>query len=243
MAASSSVKSPRPPSAADASQTPSFDRVARIYRLAEYLTLGPALARTRSTHLPHLVSSKRALILGDGDGRALAALLRLNPTLSTVVVDSSEAMLRLLRNRCRFAGNRLLTCHGDAMALLTDYAFSPPRFDLVTTHFFLDCFTEAELGRLIPAIAEQVEPGALWVVSEFRIPPARFIRLPARLLVRALYLAFRLLTGLRPTRLPDYAPLLAGAGFVRVRCQLRLGGMLTAELWKLPGEPLPKRVR
>jgi hypothetical protein len=58
------------------------------------------------------------------------------------------------------------------------------------------------------------------------------MRLPARVFVRSLYLAFRLLTGLRTTHLPDYATPLTQAGLNRVAHQHRLAGLLTTELWQ-----------
>ncbi len=211
-----------------------FDRIARPYRLLEHLTLGTALSRTRTEHLHSLTAARTALILGDGDGRFLAALLRANPHLHATIVDSSRTMLHLLATRCAFATHRLTIAQADALNLLLPAPLGSPAFDLVTTHFFLDCFTDPELVQLIPAIRARLAPGALWVVSDFRIPPVGLIRLPARLLVRALYLAFRIVTGLRPTRLPDSARHLQEAGFVRLRTRHRLGGLLTAELWQLP---------
>ena len=113
-------------------------------------------------------------------------------------------------------------------------ASANPPFDLVTTHFFLDCFSAADLARLIPAIRARLMPGALWVVSDFRVPPSGPLRLPARVLVRLLYFAFRLFAGLRPTRLPDFASLLRQSGLAPVRIHHSLAGLLTAELWQLP---------
>ena len=110
----------------------------------------------------------------------------------------------------------------------------PPPFDLVTTHFFLDCFSTTDLALLIPAVRARLTPGALWVVSEFRVPPTGPLRLPARILVRLLYLAFRMLTGLTPTHLPDYASLLRRSGLFPVSIRHSLAGLLTAELWQLP---------
>ena len=211
---------------------PNFDRVARPYRLLEYLTLGPALTRIRTTYLPALTHSRNALILGDGDGRFLAALLHRNPHVRATAVDSSRAMLHLLTRRCAFAAPRLTAIHADALTILS--APSSPRFDLVTTHFFLDCFSDPDLARLIPTVRDQLVPGALWVVSDFRVPPSGPLRLPARLLVRSLYRAFRLLTGLQPTHLPEHASALHRAGLVPLRTRHRLGGLLTAELWQLP---------
>ena len=219
---------------------PNFDRIARPYRLFEILTLGNALTRTRTAHLAALSACRNALILGDGDGRALAALLRTHPHLYATAIDASPAMLRLLAARCAFAYHRLTTLHANALAVLPESLPPIPPFDLVTTHFFLDCFTDAELATLIPAIRNHLAPEALWVVSEFRIPPSGPLRLPARLLVRALYLVFRLLTGLQPTRLPDFAPHLHQAGLRLRHTRHRLGGLLTSELWHLPAAADPQ---
>jgi hypothetical protein len=52
--------------------------------------------------------------------------------------------------------------------------------------------------------------------------------------VRLLYLAFRILTGLRTTKLPDHASALLRCGFTRIAVQRALFGLLTTELWRSP---------
>jgi ubiquinone/menaquinone biosynthesis C-methylase UbiE len=96
---------------------PNFDRVARIYRWAEYLTLGPLLQRTRTHFLKQLPTLNRALILGDGDGRFLAQLLTTQPQLQALAVDTSATMLHLLRQRCHPHANRLQTLQTSALNL------------------------------------------------------------------------------------------------------------------------------
>jgi Methyltransferase domain len=211
---------------------PSFDRIARPYRWLEYLTLGRALERCRFHYLPRLLQQRRALVLGDGDGRFLVELLRQNPGLCADAVDSSAVMLQLLRGLCEDAGldvaERLRTHHLSALE------FTPAveeGYDLVVTHFFLDCFMQAELEILMERIAPALAPEALWVVSDFRIPEGA-MRMPARVLVRGLYFAFRVLTGLRVTRLPDHRALLKEAGFERSSFHYGSGGVLTSELWR-----------
>ncbi len=219
-------ESPMPPTSADEA---SFDLIARPYRYLEYLTLGRALERTRLHYLPALTQQKRALVLGDGDGRFLAALLAQNPTLHADTVDISAAMLTLLRQRCQAYADRLHTHQTSALA------FNPPqhdqRYDLVVTHFFLDCLTQPELEALITRIAPMLSPKSLWLISDFRIPNGP-LRLPAKLLVRNLYLAFRIFTGLRTTRLPDHATPLIKASLTRIAHHQLLAGLLTTELWQ-----------
>lgn len=208
---------------------PDFDRIARPYRWLEYLTLGRALERCRLHFLPDLRNRTNALALGDGDGRFLASLLARNATLEADAVDTSSKMLALLRQRCPGAGPRLKTHHTDALNFVTIREGAP--YDLVVTHFFLDCLTQRELVQISFAIRSHLAPGALWSLSDFRIPPGA-MRLPAAAMVGFLYFGFRILTGLRVKRLPDHATALAAAGFTLRDRHLSLNGVLTAELWE-----------
>jgi SAM-dependent methyltransferase len=209
------------------STEPDFNLIARPYRWLEYLTLGRALERCRLHLLPLLLDQRHALVLGDGDGRFLSELLAANPQLHADAVDTSAAMLQLLTERCAANATRLRTHHTSA------FAFTPAGpYDLVVTHFFLDCLSQPELEALIARLASALAPGALWLISDFRIPPGA-LRLPARILVRSLYLAFRVLTGLRTTQLPDHSTPLARAGLTRIAHHHSLGGILTTELWQL----------
>jgi SAM-dependent methyltransferase len=207
-----------------------FDLVARPYRRLEYLTLGRALERCRLRFLPQLLRKKRALVFGDGDGRFLAALMAANPYLHADAVDTSATMLDLLRQRCE------AEAPGTAGRLQTHQTSAPTfiptgSYNLVVTHFFLDCLTQSDLETLVARVTPTLSPGALWLVSDFRIPPG-LMRLPARIIVRALYLAFRILTGLRTTRLPDHSTPLIEAGLTRIAHHHSLAGILTSELWQ-----------
>jgi SAM-dependent methyltransferase len=210
---------------------PNFDHVARLYRWAEYLALGPLLVRTRNYFLPQLTHCRRALVLGDGDGRFLARLLQQNPSMYVLAVDASAAMLHLLRERCLRAVPRcvhtLRTLQASALEI------KPSRdTDLIVTHFFLDCLPQSEVDALTTRLAAQVQPGTLWLLSDFDLPGAHLLRPLAALYIRALYLAFRVLTGLRTTRLPDPQSALARAGFRRIARHQHLCGLLYTELWQ-----------
>jgi hypothetical protein len=141
-------------------------------------------------------------------------------------------MLQILSRRCEANATRLETHHASALA----FAPTGP-YDLVVTHFFLDCLNQSELEALIARIAPTLTTNALWLVSDFRIPPGP-MRLPAHILVRSLYLAFRVITGLRTVRLPHHATPLSNAGLRRIAHHHSLAGMLTTELWQLESHPI-----
>lgn len=211
-------------------QTSNFDRVARLYRWAEYLTLGPLLRRTREQFLPTIGNPEDALVLGDGDGRFAAALLRAVPSCRVRAIDSSATMLRLLRARCDREGstNRLRAEQASVIKIHAD-----PTCDLIATHFLLDCLTQADVDRLTARLANEVRPGCRWVLSEFAVPRGRFAGPLGALYIHLLYRAFRLLTGLQVQQLPDPQLALTAAGFTRMARVERLRGLLYAELWQL----------
>jgi hypothetical protein len=141
-------------------------------------------------------------------------------------------MLRLLRQRCEAAApnanTRLRTHHTNALTFpLED---SEESYDLVVTHFFLDCLTQPDLNTLIERTTKHLDPGALWLISDFCIPNGP-MHLPARLILRTLYFAFRILTGLCTTHLPDHATPLTHSGFIRIAHQNSLFGLVTTEIW------------
>ena len=210
---------------------PNFDHVARIYRWAEYISLGPLLQRTRTHFLPQLTHRHHVLALGDGDGRFLACLLHQNRSLQAVAVDTSAKMLYLLSNRCHAVmshdTNRLRVWNGSALSV------TPPKeTDLITTHFFLDCLTQPEVDALTRNLASTLQPGTLWLLSDFGQPHPRLLRPLATLYIRALYLAFRILTGLRVTHLPDPQSSLRAAGFKLTARHEILYGLIYTEIWR-----------
>ena len=184
---------------------PNFNPLARPYRWMELFTFGPFLARTRFAFLKQLANAADALILGDGDGRFTARLLRTNPAIQIEAVDSSPAMLRLLLRRAATNAARVRTHHADARH------FQPPNppYDLIVTHFFLDCLTTTEIRSLAATLRTSASPHSQWLVSEFAIPPGLYGRLIARPLIWTLYRAFGLLTGLASVHSPTTAPLSA----------------------------------
>jgi hypothetical protein len=137
-------------------------------------------------------------------------------------------MLNLLRRRCGQTAT-LRTHQADALTHAVE-----PAPDLVVAHFFFDCFEQPELEGLVARIAAAAQPQALWLVSEFRVPPG-ILHWPARIYIRLLYAAFRLLTGLRVSRLPDHAAALRAAGLAPIAVHRSLFGLLTTELWRSGG--------
>ena len=207
-----------------------FDLVARAYRWLEYLSFGPWLARCRRAQLPHLAGARRALLLGDGDGRFLVRLLEVNPALQADVVDSSQSMLTLLQRRIRLYHRATIHLHHADLL-----AWEPSgEYDLIVSHFFLDCLFPGQMEQVFDRVLPHARPGAQWVISEFAVPRNPIAGLLARGIIAFLYRAFGWLTGLRVRTLPSYPAALDRRGLVLSQHRRFLAGLLRSELWTLP---------
>jgi hypothetical protein len=210
-------------------RAPNFNALARAYRWMEAFTFGPLLNRCRNQFLDAMRFSRTALSYGDGDGRFTARLLQENVAVLIDACDLSRAMLLQLMRRVGIYSGRVRIHQVDAR--LWDPPSAP--YDLIVTHFFLDCLSTKEVASLAQRLRTRVTPTARWVVSDFATPNTVFGWLIARPVVTALYIAFSLLTGLGRLTLPDHHKALTGAGFRLDQQRTRLCGMLVCELWTL----------
>jgi SAM-dependent methyltransferase len=201
------------------------DPIAYWYRLFEYMIFGSALQRRRLEFLNEVADARRVLILGDGDGRFTAEFVNRNSSALVDSIDLSRKMLALAKRHAAGATNVRFRL-GDARTI----DLTGP-FDLVVTHFFLDCFTEADLEPLVARISAQCTPGARWIVSDFSLPPSGFGRSAAKALIRFMYFFFRVLTGLTVIRLPNYTAVLELHGFRLEERRTVWDRFLVSELW------------
>jgi ubiquinone/menaquinone biosynthesis C-methylase UbiE len=212
-----------------------FGRLARIYRWMEYLSFGPYLQQCRVLRLREMASCRRALVYGDGDGRFLAELVRRVPQIrvpqiQVAAVDGSEEMLRRAAQRLPSSAPVRLV-QADALAYEAAALPEAP-FDLIVSHFFLDCFDEEDLATLLMRVNAASSEGAVWVVSDFAVPQRPVARQAGWLVVSGLYLVFGLLTGLRTRRLPDHGRVMGEAGWSLDDRRTLLQGLLISERWR-----------
>jgi ubiquinone/menaquinone biosynthesis C-methylase UbiE len=202
------------------------DRIAPHYAWIEHTVFGWELENRRHRFLPEVEGARRVLALGEGDGRFLWELVRANPEAEIDYVDLSPRMLELARRRV--GEGRVRYVNADARTL----SFPDAAYDLIVTHFFLDCFEQDELTSLVARIRRAASPGAQWLISEFRFPQQFWRALAARAFVAGMYAFFRITTGLKTSSLVDHRPVLDAHGFLLERTSYMWGGLLASELWR-----------
>jgi trans-aconitate methyltransferase len=172
--------------------------------------------------------------LGEGSGGFLGECLGRFPDASVTCVDESAAMLRQARRqlaRQNLDDPRVCWVTADALT------WTPARgeFDLIVTHFFLDCFRADQLRELVPRIAGGAATNASWLIADFQVPRDGWRRVRSRAILALLYAFFRVVTRLPARSLAPPDEYLEGAGFQMTHRVEFEWGLLKSELWRLDG--------
>lgn len=209
----------------------SFDWLAPHYRWMELVLAGNKLQRCRTAFLDKAISPERVLILGEGNGRFLLECRGRLERARITCVDSSRRMLqqaqeRLQRRHLPLTGIDFI--HADAL----DWQPPASSFDVIVTHFFLDCFRPDQLRDLIDALARAARPTAQWLLADFQIPASGLKRLRARAIHQLMYLFFRIACRLPARQLSAPDPMLEANGFRLQDRRLSEWGLLHSDWWQ-----------
>lgn len=209
-----------------------FDLLARPYRTLEYLAFRRTLEKQRFAFLAHANNARRALILGEGDGRFVCEFAKRNTEVTIDCIDASSNMIAVAQERVRKSDiarpERIRFLHRNALTGVN----TGLRYDLIVTHFFLDCFSDSDAGQIVAAVHETCAPAATWLIAEFQQPESGWRKWHARAWLRTMYLFFGLATGLETRHLPKYNARLLAAGFRLCGRELAFADLVSSELWK-----------
>jgi ubiquinone/menaquinone biosynthesis C-methylase UbiE len=212
----------------------SFDLLAPHYRWMEFVLAGNKLQACRTTFLQEVADRKNVLILGEGNGRFLLNCRRALASAHITCVDASSRMLRSARKRLARHGLRsreIEFIHIDALR----WKPCPNSFDLIVTHFFLDCFSGDQLEQLIRTVAQASTANAEWLLADFQVPDGGWKRVRARIVHVLMYAFFRAATRLPAKALTCPDPFLAANGFALRSRRLSEWGLLHTDRWaKVP---------
>ncbi len=208
----------------------SFDRLAPHYRWMEAVLAGSKLQRCRTAFLERVRSAENALILGEGNGRFLQEFLKANAHARVTCLDASRRMLEMARQRVETNTDDLSRVEFvQANALRWNGA--ERKYDLVVTHFFLDCFPPEPLELLIRNVAANATPQATWLLADFQKPATGMRRWRAALILKMMYAFFGVMTALPAKRLTAPDPFLRELGFQLSERRESEWGLLHSDLW------------
>lgn len=205
----------------------SYDTLAPFYERLETWVFRGALQRARCEVLASWEGPgpREVLLLGEGDGRFLRAAVARWPEARFVVIDFSVGMRRQALRRVELPAVEWIAA--DVREGLVGRAAASA--DLVVSHFFLDCFSEATLRAWEPEVRRCLRPRGTWWISEFAAD-TRW----QRLFLWVMYRCFRVATETEASAFPNYANLLDAEGWKREPRNAWWRGFIVAERWKAP---------
>jgi ubiquinone/menaquinone biosynthesis C-methylase UbiE len=203
------------------------DGIAPFYVWIERAAFGKRLERHRLAFLERAAGARRALVLGDGDGRFVAELAARYPELGIDCVELSARMVALAKKRLGRKGQSVNLVQGDALTVPL-----PCPYDIVYSHFFLDCFTAQRISVLAGRIAGVSGPGTRWVISDFRRAESGWRKAFTAVWIKTMYVFFGIVTGLEQQELPDHHTALKEHGFRLLEERLSMAGLIVSECWQ-----------
>ena len=209
-----------------------FSQTARYYHLLEDLFIGPSLQKTRVGHLNGVAlceRSCRVLIVGEGNGRFLCALLQAYPSLVVTVVDESATMLERAQRRLQAAGlsDASVTFQ---IADLRKLELQSRHYDLIVTHFFFSNFPENDVVQMIRKLADAASTNAQWLMGDFDLPEQAILQLRAKLWLFLLYCFFGWAAAVPVRDLPQVETHLEDADFYSCAESFYCGRLLRSTL-------------
>jgi ubiquinone/menaquinone biosynthesis C-methylase UbiE len=170
-----------------------YNNSAWFYDRASRLIYGKALVGAQVYLLQFIPKNSNILIAGGGTGWILEEIAKIHPTgLKITYVEVAPKMMTLSKKRS--AGANEIDFINDAIenvALQNDY-------NVVITPFLFDNFTEKNFQQIFAHIHQALKPGGLWLNTDFR-PPGKWRQ---RVLLRSMFLFFRLICGIEAKKLP-----------------------------------------
>lgn len=214
----------------------SFDRIAPVYRLMEFVLAGNKLHRCRTAWLDVVPHPESVLLLGEGHGRALVECCRRFEKTPITYIDSSRQMIHqaraaLLRERLDVRNVQFI--HADVFEWLEN---NQTTYTHIITNFFLDCFTPVQIDQLIKLISRHTRMDTHWLLADFNLPEAGWMRLRSRLILGGMYLFFKYATRLPATSLTPIDGMLQRSGFQLQQRREYEWGLLRSDWWQRTSE-------
>lgn len=213
-----------------------YDQLAGRYQLLEKLMFGSHLKRARTALLTSIPACRSALVLGDGDGRLLEALLTTQPECKITSIDQSQKMLEIQQERLSNHPRRdnVTWRQQDTR----EFEGFDHQFDLLVSAFFLDCFTSQELETHLPLWLNTLRPGGHFYFVDFQQPDSGWKRFRGKLYLAMMHHFFRWRTNLKNRKLVDLNGALNQCPLELVVSQNMSHDLISVRLYRRVIEPM-----
>ncbi|TWJ00063.1 ubiquinone/menaquinone biosynthesis C-methylase UbiE [Mucilaginibacter frigoritolerans] len=171
-----------------------YNNSAWFYDRLSCLIYGRALINAQVYLLQYIPASSKILIIGGGTGWILEEITKIHPAgLNITYIEVAPAMMSISQKRQ--TGTNKVTFFNNAVENIN----LQTNFDIVITPFLFDNFKEQTLQKVFEHIHQSLKSKGLWLNADFQLTGKWW----QRLLLRSMFLFFRILCGIEASSLPD----------------------------------------
>ncbi len=200
-----------------------FDRIAPLYDKLVRFVFGKAVYQAQTRFLNEIDKEASVLILGGGTGWLLAELVSAKPRCKVVYIEASEKMLQMAQKAVAGSAQTVVFIHGTEREIPVGSSF-----DVIITHFYLDLFPDHLCRGVCRLIRSYCHAGSLWLACDFiKITPWH------SLMLRLMYLFFRLTSDLKIIELPDWRKCIQESDFGEIDKQYFFKSFICTALYRL----------
>jgi ubiquinone/menaquinone biosynthesis C-methylase UbiE len=199
-----------------------YDNSAWFYDGLARLVYGNALVKAQVFLLQYILPNSNILIVGGGTGWILEELTRIYPTgLQITYVEVSANMITLSKKRD--IGNNNVLFINDAIENVN----LPGEFDCIITPFLFDNFTGETLKTVFEHLHKQLKPAGTWLNTDFQLTGKWW----QNILLKTMFLFFKLWCRIEATRLPDIDPCFNQNGYKEIAHKSFFGDFILSKAY------------
>ena len=173
-----------------------YDTIAWFYDRLARLVYGKTLVQAQQFLIKAIPANTSVLIVGGGTGLVLDEITKIHTTgLNITYVDASAEMID--RAQKRNAGENKVIF----IAAPIESAGIADIYDVVLTPFLFDNFTDDSLRKIFSLIDTHVAANGMWLYCDFQNTEVLW----QKILLKVMYIFFRISCGIEAYHLPDAA--------------------------------------
>ncbi len=169
-----------------------FDNVATFYDRLAKMVYGKSIVESQKYFLDRIQDHSKILILGGGTGWILEEIFKVKSNVEVWYIEASMKMISLAKEKMN--DSRVKFIHGTENSIPQE-----PQFNLIITNFYLDLFSDNSVKPVLRKIKASLSANAQWIVTDFVNE-----KVWHGVLLKVMYLFFRLVTGIKSKKLADW---------------------------------------
>jgi ubiquinone/menaquinone biosynthesis C-methylase UbiE len=207
-----------------------YDRTAIFYDFLSRMVFSRAQLNAQIDQLPFIPAGSKILIAGGGTGWILEELAKSqNGGLDITYVEISGKMLAKSKTR-NIGANKVTFVQSSMESFVTT-----KEFDVVQTAFLFDNFSKSRIRQVFLKLDQLLKPGGLWLLSDFNYNPNKS-PLWQRLLLKTMYLFFRILSNVEAKSLSDVMPCFEAGKYQLITQEQYYRNFIQSKIFLKPGK-------